>query len=280
MAMHAAQAAHLNKVKKSGMIMKAAEVASLSSAYQVDKIAKAAQAVTELGVTEAMHAKHMAAVAAMAQQQYQENAQAAMHGYQMMQNAQAAGSGIAIAAVKPVSVVSRPVVAQPVQVGVVPSVGIAQGGAGIMMQDAASVPVAAPAQMGFGIVSGGIGARQCICPPIYDINHGAGISGEGAKNTAIGFGAKLTANLAKKIITDANSCEIGVPIGDGILAGGIGGIGGMDINAICMDKIKEAQSATNVMQRVASGGLSMCLDTVGRSDLIDSMIMSNIMCYC
>ncbi|OAG32383.1 hypothetical protein NEIG_01700 [Nematocida sp. ERTm5] len=79
------QAVQLNKVKKSGLILKAAEAASLNSACQADRIAKAAMAVTEIGASEAKHAKQMAAIAQMAEMAHQENTQVAMKNYEIMQ---------------------------------------------------------------------------------------------------------------------------------------------------------------------------------------------------
>ncbi|KAI5190828.1 hypothetical protein NEMIN01_1230 [Nematocida minor] len=280
----AIQAAQLNKVKKSGMILQAAEVASLNSACQADKIARAAQAVTELGVSEAMHAKQMAAMAAMAQVAHQENTENAMNNYEMMQRLNSMivpQVAMAVAPVKTVSMVSKPVVAigssamgggiavaaSPARQQMVMSASPAQMSVVSAEQPAASLGI--PGQMVYGVVtSGGVSGSQCVCPPIYENQSMAAVeAGESANMSA--FSARLATSLAQKIISDISATDTNKTNG------------GVDMDALlCVNKIKAARAAKNIQQQVAGGGLSMCLDVVGRSSYLDKMLMSNLMCYC
>ncbi|EIJ87363.1 hypothetical protein NEPAR06_0928 [Nematocida parisii] len=337
------QAVQLNKVKKSGLILKAAEAASLNSACQADRIAKAAMAVTEIGANEAKHAKQMAAIAQMAEMAHQENTQVAMKNYEIMQRlssiqaaqatqaaqvaqAQAQATQVQAQAQAQAAQVQAQAQAQAAQaqiqaqvqaqaaqaqlqaqaaqaqlqqaaISVPISGGMLGGGGGLSISAIPSISVASPPKMTlmnigsaiggaiggsiggggignissaridspmvYGIISSGAAGSQCICPPLYEAAAQQGEAGA-ESGASTGFGAKLAAGLAAKImmgITEQGASRSGA-------------------NMLCVDQIKSAQNAANIQQQVAEGKLTFCLNEIGKSAALGSMISGNHMCYC
>ncbi|KAH9385931.1 uncharacterized protein NEMAJ01_0827 [Nematocida major] len=282
--MNAIQAAQVAKMQKSGIILQAAEAASLNSASQADKMARAAVAVTEMGATQAKRAKEMAAVAAMAHLVHQENTKAAINGYKALQKMGAAtqqviavggvssiGGGMpvgGIAMAQPTIAVAQPTmaIAQPTMAVAQPAVSVmgaspVLAGAGAVIASANAAFQRTESPMVYGVISSGAAGRQCICPPIYEapaaLNAGEAITEGG------GFGAKLAASLASRIISGASLEESGT-----------------EASALCVEKIKSVQASQRVQQIVASGELTPCLDTIGKSSLLDGLVLSNLVCYC
>jgi len=54
------------------------------------------------------------------------------------------------------------------------------------------------------------------------------------------------------------------------------------LEAICLEKIKAAQVASNIQAIMAGGGLSACLDAIGKGGMSaeSRMAMCALLCYC
>ncbi|KAI5133685.1 hypothetical protein NEAUS04_0532, partial [Nematocida ausubeli] len=261
-AMAGMQAQQLRKIRKSEMVLHAAEAASINSATQASRIAKAAMAVTEIGAKEAAHAKDMAAIAHLARVEHQQNTSQAMRNYEAMQRMNYPTQ--LVRSIVPVSAGSIAVqapaataVAVPAQIAMA-GLGAGAGAGGLVAGGGVSVMKSAP--MMYGVVGGGTEGVQCICPPIYNQAQEESLGEASADN---GFGARLAAGLASQILSEAYSTNKT-----------------SDSDIMCVELIKSMQNAANLRQQVAEGRLSYCLNEIGKSSSLSSMLAENRLCYC
>ncbi|KAI5171195.1 hypothetical protein NEFER03_0597 [Nematocida sp. LUAm3] len=133
------------------------------------------------------------------------------------------------------------------------------------------------AGMQFGIVSGGSSGsgdllQECICPPVgirslfsgSDALGGSSLSGR----TLYGMGPEGRVSKASGLISSS-------ALQNASIEGNLGG----NFEAICFEKIRNAQFSSNLPQIVASGALTQCLSTLGPEYSAIPQLTS-VICYC
>lgn len=241
----------ISQVARTVQMASAAQAASTAQATQAAQIAQAAQAVQTVQAAQAVQAAQLSRVAQAAQAASAAQIGQTLQAVQQMQAAQAAAVAAAQAAQAsqaaqlmqaaqvepliqpPVVQISPPaVVALPVPLGLAGGAVANEGLAG-----AAGGEVSGTA---FGLVAGGAGGGHCFCPPPISLEM------TGTTNVTEGMGG-------------SSAITGGYQVGSSAASGG-----SFALEAICLEKLKAAQLAANLQERLATGSLNICLDTIGR----------------